>query len=695
MLLLTSTSDLITLVTTAANATHVQASWVDINDLGVVTPGRTNTIVSSATTTTLVTSPDPNVQRNIKGLIIRAVGGAQTITLNHTDGTTVVQLFKVELAVGEVVAFNDGAGFQVFTSAGQLKEIMAYTSMMLNDLSDVLVLTPGLNDYLRWNGTEWVNTPALALDNLSDVTLTTPDVDQILKFNGSEWVNSAASSSSASNGVDFFPDDASIIGVTADNAFPLRTLSKTPIIGTEDVDSIVVSSTTAMYGAYLYDTALGSTSIEAGVWNFDFYCGVSSSNGVTSLSANVMRVRPAAGTVTITTEVGDTTTSRTATASTGTPFDAAKIDASASLAAASFLRTPAGWFQITSRISNTVVRVATLASYTNESTVAFSVYKKLFAVTTGEINTVASTYAAMGLITVNSVQPAFTIEATDKLAQLYYGTSDSSPRTVYFSHNGTSKYTHFHTPLTTRHNDLAGLQGGTSGERYHMSALEHAAATAAQSQLIASIREIGTATPQALGVATPGTSLKSAAEDHVHVMPKPTELAADNLLRTLWIPVDSIRARTTSGAAPSVTELATNRQMLDTLNFDAATNEFAQFTVAMPKSWNEGTVTAAFVWTAASGSGTVCWTIQATAYGNGDEIDVSWGTAQLSTDTLIGANYLHVSEVTGPITIGGTPVEGDVVWFQVYRDTGVDSLAVDAQLLGVKLFLTINSLTDA
>ena len=35
-------------------------------------------------------------------------------------------------------------------------------------------------------------------------------------------------------------------------------------------------------------------------------------------------------------------------------------------------------------------------------------------------------------------------------------------------HSGTANYSHIHTPLTLAHNDIAGLQGGASGEYYHL-----------------------------------------------------------------------------------------------------------------------------------------------------------------------------------------------------------------------------------
>ena len=51
MLLLASTSDLLRVVTSGAITTDVHASWLDLNG-STVTPGRTNTAITTATTTT-------------------------------------------------------------------------------------------------------------------------------------------------------------------------------------------------------------------------------------------------------------------------------------------------------------------------------------------------------------------------------------------------------------------------------------------------------------------------------------------------------------------------------------------------------------------------------------------------------------------------------------------------------------------
>ncbi len=120
MLLLTSITDKLQIITGADVAVDVHASWVD-NASGTVTPGRQNTLITTATTTDVVPVPGASTQRNIKTLLVRNKDATLNVdvTVQHTDGTTVAQPFKVTLQPGYALQFIDGIGFLVFTATGQ------------------------------------------------------------------------------------------------------------------------------------------------------------------------------------------------------------------------------------------------------------------------------------------------------------------------------------------------------------------------------------------------------------------------------------------------------------------------------------------------------------------------------------------------------------------------------------------------
>ena len=147
-------------------------------------------------------------------------------------------------------------------------------------------------------------------------------------------------------------------------------------------------------------------------------------------------------------------------------------------------------------------------------------------------------------------------------------------------------------------------------------------------------------------------------------------------------------------------ETTATRPDMQVLDFDSSTQEYAQFSVAMPKSWNEGTVTAQFYWTHATAVSTdVIWGIQGLCVSDNDTIDTTYGTAQTVTDTFHNtAEDLAVTAATSAITIAGTPAAGDLAFFQVYRDAdagGDTTNSTDARLIGVKINYTTNATNDA
>jgi hypothetical protein len=173
-----------------------------------------------------------------------------------------------------------------------------------------------------------------------------------------------------------------------------------------------------------------------------------------------------------------------------------------------------------------------------------------------------------------------------------------------------------------------------------------------------------------------------------------TLTAAGQGRQGLWIPATAMIAATTNGPSVGTVEQTTNKNMTKTLDFDTTTSEIAQFFIAFPNSWNLGTVTFIPHWTAASGSGTAIFALSGVAISNDDALDVAFGTAQSSTDTLITAYDNHVGPESAAITIGGTPAAGDLINFKLVRDIA-DTLGVDAKLIGIQLFYTTNAATDA
>lgn len=109
MLNLTSTSDIIRVVTSQAAQIEAHASYVDWNG-SAITPGRTNTPhITTATTTTVVAAPGASVQRNVKHLNITNdhASASCAVTVEHFDGTTAIELMAFILLPGENMIFGE------------------------------------------------------------------------------------------------------------------------------------------------------------------------------------------------------------------------------------------------------------------------------------------------------------------------------------------------------------------------------------------------------------------------------------------------------------------------------------------------------------------------------------------------------------------------------------------------------------
>lgn len=109
MLLLTSTSDIIRLVTgTATSTIEVHTSHVDVSG-STITPGRTNTRITTATTTTIVASPAASTQRNVKAIYVtnNSSGTSCTVGVEHFDGTNSIELMQFVLLPGENMGYRE------------------------------------------------------------------------------------------------------------------------------------------------------------------------------------------------------------------------------------------------------------------------------------------------------------------------------------------------------------------------------------------------------------------------------------------------------------------------------------------------------------------------------------------------------------------------------------------------------------
>ena len=168
----------------------------------------------------------------------------------------------------------------------------------------------------------------------------------------------------------------------------------------------------------------------------------------------------------------------------------------------------------------------------------------------------------------------------------------------------------------------------------------------------------------------------------------------------VFIPAGAMSPSVSGGCASLATiASAAGKPDIQTLDFDATTQEYAQFALRMPKSWDEGTLTFVPVWSHAATATNygVVFDLQAVAASNDDAIAAAFGTAQTSTDTGGTTNDIYIGPESAAITVGGSPAAEDMVFFRLSRVTGnaSDTMAIDARLHGITVYMTTNADTDA
>ena len=141
MILLTTTTDKLQLVTSAAITTDVYASYLDYNG-SVVTPGRQNTAITTAATTDILAAPGSGVYRSLKSLNVRNKHASSpvAVTILFNQNGTPFELFQTELRAGFSLRYSEEVGFTTFPDIPPgviIQTTYAETSAMLNPTATI------------------------------------------------------------------------------------------------------------------------------------------------------------------------------------------------------------------------------------------------------------------------------------------------------------------------------------------------------------------------------------------------------------------------------------------------------------------------------------------------------------------------------------------------------------------------------
>jgi hypothetical protein len=147
---------------------------------------------------------------------------------------------------------------------------------------------------------------------------------------------------------------------------------------------------------------------------------------------------------------------------------------------------------------------------------------------------------------------------------------------------------------------------------------------------------------------------------------------------------------TTNPANMDQAETSTNKNNYIYSEFTDGGSENAQWMADMPGDWysadaNNGKLTFNFIWTAASGTGTVHWDVAGKIFPDDAAIDTALASIGDATDTLTTAGDLHISPDTTAAVVTSVGTGGRTVIFKVTRDSASDTLNANARLIGVRI----------
>lgn len=172
-------------------------------------------------------------------------------------------------------------------------------------------------------------------------------------------------------------------------------------------------------------------------------------------------------------------------------------------------------------------------------------------------------------------------------------------------------------------------------------------------------------------------------------------------LHTIWVPATAMYATTTTGcSALTQVEQTALRPELKVLDFAAGADDHAQFSIAMPKNWNEGVIQFQSFWTVTgTDTGLVAWGLTAQSVVNSGVTNT--GFSALTTNTPLAhsgtSNDLMVSAASGNVTVLNAAADS-VTYFMIARDVSAESADAQtaaARLIGIKILYTIDAGNDA
>ena len=174
--------------------TNVVIRWNETSDAWELT--NDGTAYSAIATASSVSSATALTVDNLSDVVITSAANKDFLMHNGTNWVDQPITLGTDTTGNYMTDVSAGTGISITHTAGEGSTATIGLNASIDALNDVTITSAASGQFLKWNGTAWINDAVPVINNIDDitgVTITSVANGQLLQYNGSAWVNATVS----------------------------------------------------------------------------------------------------------------------------------------------------------------------------------------------------------------------------------------------------------------------------------------------------------------------------------------------------------------------------------------------------------------------------------------------------------------------------------------------------------------------
>ena len=174
--------------------TNVVIRWNETDDAWELT--NNGSTYSAIATASSVSSATALTVDNLSDVVITSAANKDFLMHNGTNWVDQPITLGTDTTGNYMTDVSAGTGISITHTAGEGSTATIGLNASIDALNDVTITSAASGQFLKWNGTAWINDAVPVINNIDDitgVTITSVANGQLLQYNGSAWVNATVS----------------------------------------------------------------------------------------------------------------------------------------------------------------------------------------------------------------------------------------------------------------------------------------------------------------------------------------------------------------------------------------------------------------------------------------------------------------------------------------------------------------------